>query len=86
MLAAEFGYSPLVIDEQMDMQLFNGHMRYREFSPPVGALLKGILEGLANGGEGKVASSDKSEEEQLAELKSLFGGIGGKVEMQGGEE
>lgn len=65
-------------------------MRYREFSPPVGALLKTVLTALADSKDGAPAKGSASkepqtEEEQLAELVAMFGSAGGKVEKVHGE-
>lgn len=75
----------------MDMELFEGYLRYREFSPPIGALFSAFMKAFGDGADkqpninyGRGADKPQSEEEQLAELVSIFGEIGGTVK-RGGE-
>lgn len=87
MLSAEFGYSIPEIDEYMDIQRFEGCMRYRDFSPPIGALFKAFC-GSLDGDGGKVKMSygktssvgvERSKENDIGEFMSAFGGFGGTV-------
>lgn len=93
MLTAEFHLSISEIDEQMDLPLFDGFLRYRDFNPPAGALIKGVLEAFGDGRgtagisySGGSTSSSKSERESLSELVAIFGGMGGNVtSISGGD-
>lgn len=89
MLSAEFGYSIDHIDEYMDIPLFEGCLRYRDFSPPIGALFKAFCDAMEGGGGGMKMGYNKSTsqrqttpENSLSDFAEAFGGFGGMVTVK----
>lgn len=91
MLEAEFHLSPDWIDEHMDLQRFEGHLRYRSFNPPIGALFKAFMGSLDESGQGaELRYTGKSSKElasnDLQAFAAVFGEFGGKISTKTGGE
>ena len=73
MLSAEFHYTEEFIDEYMDMPKYLAHLRYRNDNPPVGGLLKAIVDSFSTGEGGKGDKTHyRSTEVQLAEGEASY--------------
>lgn len=91
MLEAEFHLSPDWIDEQMDLQRFEGHLRYRNFNPPIGALFKAFMGSLDASGQGaELRYTGKLYKEpannDLQTFAAAFGEFGGRIVTKTGGE
>jgi hypothetical protein len=91
MLEAEFGLSPDWIDENMDLPRFDGHLRYRSFNPPIGALFKAFMDSF--GGDGNKTEIvygggyQRPKENTEEDFLEAFGALGGViVNKTGGEK
>ena len=73
---AEFGYSWEYIDEYMDLERFEGHMRYRKDCPPAGLMVRLLMEGLSGN---KSKGSSYRPEPVSDEIKAIAKAKGLKI-------
>lgn len=93
MLAAEFGYSREHALKNINIPIFNAHMRYRKQSPPIGMLFKSFIgiededpkESVISKAEFDKIKNDipkkESSAEEMEAFAALFGSAGGRVNL-----
>ena len=91
MLAAEFGYTRDYILKNINIPIFQGHMRYRKKCPPISILFKAFM-GIEDEEESnsiiskqefeKIKNNIQKKESSAEEMEAfaaLFGSAGGRV-------